>query len=76
MAVERTLITPPDLAKPTGHTHGVKVRGGASLYVAGQAAFDAEGKLVGVGDIVRRFARAMSNFRVSRRWAERSRRMS
>ena len=39
MAVERTIITPPDLAKPTGYNYGVRVLGGATLYIADMARF-------------------------------------
>lgn len=63
MPVERRIITPPDLVKPRGYTYGVKVRGGATLYIAGQVAFDAEGNVVGVGDIVRQFEQVLANFR-------------
>jgi enamine deaminase RidA (YjgF/YER057c/UK114 family) len=63
MAVERSIITPPDLVKPRGYNYGVKVRGGATLYIAGQVAFDGQGKVVGLGDIVRQFEQALANFR-------------
>jgi len=63
MAVERSIITPPDLVKPRGYNYGIKVRGGATLYVAGQVAFDGEGNVVGPGDIVRQFEQALANFR-------------
>lgn len=62
MAVERRIVTPPDLVKPRGYNYGVKVRGGATLYIAGQVAFDGEGKVVGAGDIVRQFEQALANF--------------
>jgi enamine deaminase RidA (YjgF/YER057c/UK114 family) len=63
MSVERTILTPPDLARPSGYNHGVKVRGGATLYIAGQVAFDAGGRVVGAGDIVKQFEQALANFR-------------
>ncbi len=63
MSVERTTIAPPDLATSRGYSYGVKVRGGATLYVAGQVAFDAHGNVVGAGDIVRQFEQALANFR-------------
>ncbi|MBI3085307.1 MAG: RidA family protein, partial [candidate division NC10 bacterium] len=47
MAVERSIITPPDMAKPRGYSYGVEVRGGSTLYIAGQVAFDPAGKVVG-----------------------------
>ena len=63
MAIERSIVTSPDLVKPRGYNYGVKVRGGATLYVAGQVAFDGEGKVVGAGDIARQFEQALANFR-------------
>jgi enamine deaminase RidA (YjgF/YER057c/UK114 family) len=63
MAVERSIVTPPDLAKPRGYNYGVKVRGGSTLYIAGQVAFDGEGNVVGPGDVVRQFEQALANFR-------------
>ncbi|MGE5850479.1 MAG: RidA family protein, partial [Candidatus Methylomirabilota bacterium] len=63
MAVERSIIRPPGLANPRGYNYGVRVRGGATLYIAGQVAFDGEGKVVGAGDIVRQFEQALANFR-------------
>ena len=63
MAVERSIIRPRGLANARGYIYGVKVRGGATLYIAGQVAFDGEGKVVGAGDIVRQFEQALANFR-------------
>ncbi len=63
MTVKRTIVTPPDLVPPTGYSYGVKVRGGATLYIAGQVAFDAYGIVVGAGDIVKQFEQALANFR-------------
>ncbi len=63
MTVERSIVTPPDLVKPRGYNYGVKVQGGSTLYIAGQVAFDGEGKVVGPGDIVRQFEQALANFR-------------
>ena len=36
---------------PAGYSHIVEVRGGRTLYIAGQIALDADGKLVGAGDL-------------------------
>ena len=48
--VKRT--NPAPLSKPTGYTHVVEVTGPAkTVYVAGQIAFDKDGKVVGVGDM-------------------------
>jgi len=48
--VKRT--NPPPLSKPTGYTHVVEVTGPAkTVYVAGQIAFDKDGRIVGAGDM-------------------------
>ncbi|MBI2001862.1 MAG: hypothetical protein HYS69_11870 [candidate division NC10 bacterium] len=52
MAVERSIITPPDMAKPRGYSYGVEVRGGSTLYIAGQVAFDPAGKVVGAAFLI------------------------
>jgi enamine deaminase RidA (YjgF/YER057c/UK114 family) len=35
---------------PLGYSHIVEVRGGRTVYIAGQLALDPDGKLVGLGD--------------------------
>lgn len=48
--VKRT--NPPALSTPTGYTHVVEVTGPVkTIYIAGQIAFDKEGKIVGDGDM-------------------------
>jgi len=48
--VKRT--NPPELSTPTGYTHVVEVTGPAkTVYIAGQIAFDKDGKVVGAGDM-------------------------
>ena len=43
---------PPPLSKPTGYTHVVEVTGPSkTVYIAGQIAFDKDGKIVGAGDM-------------------------
>ena len=44
----RSALVPEPVAE---YAQGVEVTGGRTLYVAGQIAIDAEGKLVGEGDI-------------------------
>ena len=43
-------LYPEGLAKATGYTHAVEVRGGRTVYISGQIALDAQGQLVGAGD--------------------------
>ena len=56
-------VNPPSLAKPAGYSHGIEVQGGKALYVAGQVAFDKDGKLVGAGDIVAQFRHICQNLK-------------
>ena len=56
-------VNPPSLPKPAGYSHGVEVQGGKTLYVAGQVAFDKDGKLVGAGDIVAQFRQICQNLK-------------
>ena len=57
------LVNPPSLAKPAGFSHGIEVQGGKTLYVAGQVAFDKDGKIVGAGDIVTQFRQICQNLK-------------
>lgn len=60
--VESFLINPKELAKPIGYNHGIKVSGASSLlFLAGQVAWDGGGKLVGEGDFVAQFDKALEN---------------
>jgi enamine deaminase RidA (YjgF/YER057c/UK114 family) len=56
-------VNPPSLAKPAGYSHGIEVRGGKTIYVAGQVAFDKDGKLVGPGDLVAQFRQICQNLK-------------
>jgi enamine deaminase RidA (YjgF/YER057c/UK114 family) len=56
-------VNPPSLAKPAGYSHGIEVQGGKTLYVAGQVAFDKDGRLVGRADIVAQFRQICENLK-------------
>jgi enamine deaminase RidA (YjgF/YER057c/UK114 family) len=56
-------VNPPSLARPAGYSHGIEVQGGKTLYVAGQVAFDKDGKLVGAGDLVAQFRQICQNLK-------------
>ena len=43
-------LQPEGLAQPRGYSHVVSARG-TSVFIAGQVAFDAEGRVVGAGDL-------------------------
>jgi enamine deaminase RidA (YjgF/YER057c/UK114 family) len=63
MRAER--INPPTLYNSVqyGFSHAVRQRGGDTLYLAGQVAWDKEGKLVGAGDLAAQTRQALANIR-------------
>jgi enamine deaminase RidA (YjgF/YER057c/UK114 family) len=48
---------------PLGYSHIVEVRGGRTLYIAGQLALDVAGKLVGQGDFRAQVAQVFENLK-------------
>ncbi|WP_026153142.1 MULTISPECIES: RidA family protein [Amycolatopsis] len=52
-------VNPPELAPPRGFSHAV-VATGTTVFLAGQTALDADGRIVG-GTVVEQFERALSN---------------
>jgi enamine deaminase RidA (YjgF/YER057c/UK114 family) len=60
--MEMHLINPGQLVKPSGYNHGIKVSGASTLlFLAGQVAWDGAGNLVGEGDFVLQFDKALEN---------------
>ena len=57
----KEIITPPNVYRPRGYSHAFKC--GNTIYIAGQVAFDQEGKLVGEGDVVAQTAVAYENLK-------------
>jgi reactive intermediate/imine deaminase len=56
------LLDPPGLPAPISHySNGVKV--GDTVYVSGQVALDADGRLVGPGDVVAQTRQVLENIR-------------
>ena len=53
-------INPPELARATGFTHAVLAHTDRIVFLAGQTALDAEGRIVGDG-VVAQFERALGN---------------
>ncbi|MGW1951389.1 RidA family protein [Streptomyces sp. NPDC001920] len=58
MTAER--INPPALSPPTGFSHAVLATGSRVVFLAGQTALDADGKVVG-RTLPEQFERALSN---------------
>jgi len=60
-----TFSNPPGLSTPRGYTHVVDVPAGQTLYIAGQVAFDAEGKVVGKGDVRAQTEQVFRNLKIA-----------
>ena len=58
MSVER--VNPADLSPPTGFSHAVVATGSRVVFLAGQTALDADGKVVGES-LDEQFERALAN---------------
>lgn len=50
--MRRTIVNPPTLLPPRGFNHGILVEGGRLLFLAGQDASAADGRIVAPGDLV------------------------
>ena len=59
--MKRRFLTPDSLAPGRGYSHGVTVSGGHTTWTAGQVAFDADGNVVGEGDVVAQTRRVFEN---------------
>lgn len=53
-------INPPELGPPTGFSHAVLAATDRVVFLAGQTALDAEGRIVG-GGVVAQFEQALGN---------------
>jgi enamine deaminase RidA (YjgF/YER057c/UK114 family) len=53
-------VDPPELARPAGFAHAVVAGPGRMVFLAGQTAMDAEGRIVGEG-VVAQFEQALGN---------------
>ena len=60
-----TFSNPSGLSTPRGYTHVVDVPAGRTLYIAGQVAFDSEGKVVGKGDVRAQTEQVFRNLKIA-----------
>lgn len=58
MSMEK--INPASLARPSGFSHAVSVTGDRLVFLAGQTALDADGRIID-GGVVAQFERALGN---------------
>jgi enamine deaminase RidA (YjgF/YER057c/UK114 family) len=61
--MDKRVINPPTLAAPRGYNHGILVTGGRLLFLAGQDASDAAGRIVAPGDLVAQFEQVLRNLK-------------
>jgi enamine deaminase RidA (YjgF/YER057c/UK114 family) len=61
--MSKIIINPPTLAPPRGFNHGILTSGGRLLFLAGQDAGDASGRIVAPGDLLAQFEQVLSNLR-------------
>lgn len=55
------IVNPPGLPPPRGFSHGIVTTGGRLLFLAGQDASDATGRIVAPGDLVAQFEQVLKN---------------
>lgn len=60
MSPAARVVNPAGLARPVGYSHGILAADGAPLFVAGQVAWDAAGRIVS-DDFVAQFDQALAN---------------
>lgn len=58
-------VNVPGQPAPPGYSHAVVVRGGQLVFLSGQVAIDATGRIVGKGDFPTQVARALDNLRAA-----------
>lgn len=56
---------PAGLSVPTGYSHVVSAKGGRTIYVSGQVAFDAQGQIVGKGDLAAQTRQVFANLEIA-----------
>ena len=61
--MHKEIINPSNLAPPRGFNHGILTSGGRLLFLAGQDAGDASGRIVAPGDLLAQFEQVLRNLR-------------
>jgi enamine deaminase RidA (YjgF/YER057c/UK114 family) len=58
----KTVINPPGMAPPSGYSYAIK-KTGTPVFISGQVALDAAGKLVGENDVAAQVEQVFQNLR-------------
>ena len=61
--MEREILHPEALCRPKGYSHGIATTGGKTVWLAGQVAFDRDGRCPCPNDLVAQFDLALRNLR-------------
>jgi reactive intermediate/imine deaminase len=59
--MRRDHLNPDTLPRTNGYSHVVEAKGGRTIYISGQIAFDRAGKLVGDGDFAAQAQQVFEN---------------
>jgi len=64
--MEKTILKPENLPPPTApyYSWGVKIKDATLLFLSGVTALDADGKIIGVGDIETQTRKTLENLKV------------
>lgn len=58
-------VNPETMPTPRGYSHVAEVTGGRTIYIAGQVAFDRDGKIVGEGDLQAQAKQVFENIKAA-----------
>lgn len=61
--MEKSVVNPASLARPSGYSHGILASGGRLFFLAGQTGMDATGRIAAPGDLVAQFRQALANLK-------------
>ena len=62
--MEKTIVNPAALAKPSGYANGILTEEGRLLFLAGQTGMDASGAIASPGDLAAQFKQTLANLKV------------
>ena len=60
---QKKFINPKTLSKSSGYSHAVVVKGGRTIYISGQVAQNAQGEIIGKGDLRLQTMQAFQNLK-------------
>ena len=64
-AQKKNFINPKELSTPRGYTHVVTAEGGKTVYIAGQVSMNAQGEVVGKGDLKAQITQVYENLKIA-----------